>query len=162
MMQRRLRARNAWITAISSMRLLVVSGSPPCSDFSCGPWRNSTPQPPGPGLPLQAPSVQASTLGSAIDILVDSIGDRRDCTASHAPPAFLAPGGPRQAHAGHPLDGCDRVDGPARRPPAVARMLHEAPALQPGLGLAQGCIATKAAPVQFKGQELEPVLQACR
>src|SRR3954468_22478438 len=43
------------------MRLLVVSGSPPDSSFSCAPERMIAPQPPGPGLPLQAPSVKIST-----------------------------------------------------------------------------------------------------
>jgi len=53
----RFKAESASITAISSMRLLVVLGSPPNSSFSTAPERSSTPQPPGPGLPLQAPSV---------------------------------------------------------------------------------------------------------
>src|SRR5688572_23257134 len=53
----RLSACSAWITAISSMRLLVVSRSPPKSSFSVAPDFISTPQPPGPGFPLQAPSV---------------------------------------------------------------------------------------------------------
>ncbi len=43
------------------MRLLVVWGSPPESSFSRLPERITTPQPPGPGLPLQAPSVKIST-----------------------------------------------------------------------------------------------------
>ena len=55
--QGRLSACSAWITAISSMRLLVVRRSPPNSSFSVPPDLSSTPQPPGPGLPLQAPSV---------------------------------------------------------------------------------------------------------
>ena len=42
------------IAAISSMRLLVVSGSPPQSSFSRSPQARIAPQPPGPGLPEQA------------------------------------------------------------------------------------------------------------
>src|SRR3990167_6836594 len=42
------------------MRLLVVAGSPPKSSFSWPFQRISAPQPPGPGLPLHAPSVQIS------------------------------------------------------------------------------------------------------
>ena len=37
--------------------LLVVAGSPPQISFSCAPERRIAPHPPGPGLPLQAPSV---------------------------------------------------------------------------------------------------------
>src|SRR5687768_3269534 len=55
--QGRLSACSAWITAINSMRLLVVSLSPPYSSFSVAPDFINTPQPPGPGFPLQAPSV---------------------------------------------------------------------------------------------------------
>jgi hypothetical protein len=55
--QARVSASSARITAVSSMRLLVVSDSPPKSSRSRSPNRSSAPQPPGPGLPLQAPSV---------------------------------------------------------------------------------------------------------
>ena len=41
----------------ASMRLFVVRGSPPQMSRSCVPLMRSAPQPPGPGLPLQAPSV---------------------------------------------------------------------------------------------------------
>src|SRR6218665_6842 len=59
--QGRGRADSASITAVNSMRLLVVPSAPPNNAFSVGPERSSTPQPPGPGLPLQAPSVYIST-----------------------------------------------------------------------------------------------------
>src|SRR5437868_15434780 len=45
------------------MRLLVVSGSPPEISRSLAPVRRSTAQPPGPGLPRHAPSVNISTAG---------------------------------------------------------------------------------------------------
>src|SRR5205814_1712314 len=51
------------ITPISSMRLLVVSGSAPEDSSDCplaGWWRMNA-HPPGPGLPLQAPSVNNRT-----------------------------------------------------------------------------------------------------
>ena len=48
---------SASIGAVSSMRLLVVSASPPNSSLLCPPELRNAPQPPGPGLPLQAPSV---------------------------------------------------------------------------------------------------------
>jgi mannose-6-phosphate isomerase-like protein (cupin superfamily) len=50
-------ASSAWMAAISSIRLFVVCASPPYSSFSRpAPW-STTPHPPGPGLPLHAPSV---------------------------------------------------------------------------------------------------------
>ena len=52
-----LSAPRASITAVSSMRLLVVERSPPKSSRSWPPHSSSAPQPPGPGLPLHAPSV---------------------------------------------------------------------------------------------------------
>jgi hypothetical protein len=44
------------------MRLLVVSASPPLISFSRLPERISAAQPPGPGLPLQAPSAWMMTV----------------------------------------------------------------------------------------------------
>src|SRR5438876_5058004 len=54
------------MTAISSMRLLVVAGSPPESSRSRPTIRRMAAQPPGPGLPLQAPSVKSSTSGPCV------------------------------------------------------------------------------------------------
>src|SRR5689334_2348941 len=48
------------------MRLLVVSGSPPAISRSVLPVRNSTAQPPGPGFPRHAPSVNISTSGRSL------------------------------------------------------------------------------------------------
>ena len=45
------------ITAVSSIRLLVVSGAPPERVHSWPLYSKMAPQPPGPGLPEQAPSV---------------------------------------------------------------------------------------------------------
>src|SRR3954471_16682145 len=64
--QGRFSASSPRIAAINSMRLLVVSGSPPASSRSLLPVRSSTAQPPGPGLPRHAPSVNISTSGSAV------------------------------------------------------------------------------------------------
>lgn len=52
------RALSPSMAASSSMRLLVVIGSPPESSFSCPLYRRIAPQPPGPGVPEQAPSVK--------------------------------------------------------------------------------------------------------
>src|SRR4029077_11361154 len=57
----RFSASNAAIAAVNSMRLLVVAGSPPKSSFSWPAQERMAPQPPGPGLPEQAPSVQIET-----------------------------------------------------------------------------------------------------
>src|SRR5437868_8502774 len=48
------------------MRLLVVSGSPPDISRSVLPVRSSTAQPPGPGFPRHAPSVNISTSGRSL------------------------------------------------------------------------------------------------
>src|SRR6204780_720987 len=53
---------SAAIAAVISMRLLVVSFSKPDNSFSWPSQRSTAPQPPGPGLPLQAPSVKISTV----------------------------------------------------------------------------------------------------
>src|SRR5215472_7293279 len=60
----RLSASSAAIAAISSMRLLVVCGSPPLSSLRCEPKARIAPHPPAPGLPEQAPSVWMTTCGS--------------------------------------------------------------------------------------------------
>src|SRR5438445_1349486 len=51
------RDSSARITAVSSIRLLVVLGSPPKSFLLSPPALTRAPHPPGPGFPLQAPSV---------------------------------------------------------------------------------------------------------
>src|SRR5690606_18506120 len=120
--------------------------------FSCGPCRSSAPHPPGPGLPLQAPSVHICTSRSVISLLVlYLICHRRHRAATHAPSFPLAPCRADQAHAGHPLDGGNRVDGTQGRPPAIARMLHETPAQQPSFGVAQGHITAEAATMGLEG-----------
>src|SRR5262245_21628948 len=55
-------ASSARMTAVISMRLLVVCGSPPWSSRVLPSFWSRTPQPPTPGLPLQAPSVWISTM----------------------------------------------------------------------------------------------------
>ena len=51
----------ARIAAVSSIRLFVVSFSPPLSSISMSLNRMIAPHPPGPGFPEQAPSVNIST-----------------------------------------------------------------------------------------------------
>jgi hypothetical protein len=54
-------AESASIAAVSSMRLFVVAASPPFSSFSWPSHMRIAPQPPGPGLPEHAPSLQIAT-----------------------------------------------------------------------------------------------------
>ena len=58
------KASSPMMTAISSMRLLVVARSLPLRSTSApvAGCRRMNPQPPGPGLPEQAPSVNSSTV----------------------------------------------------------------------------------------------------
>src|SRR3569623_52353 len=64
----RLSASSPAMAAISSMRLLVVRVSPPYRSFSVPLLRSTTPHPPGPGLPRQAPSVYISTTSAMLDL----------------------------------------------------------------------------------------------
>src|ERR1700686_3898591 len=68
------------------MRLLVVAAAPPESSFSTWPKRRIVPQPPGPGVPLHAPSVKISTSGAvkARASGVDAISRRVDDAAMEA------------------------------------------------------------------------------
>jgi hypothetical protein len=66
-LRRPFKAFRASIAAVSSIRLLVVSGSPPCRVLRLSPDISNTPQPPAPGLPLQAPSVYISTIWVKMD-----------------------------------------------------------------------------------------------
>src|SRR5215469_4470857 len=68
------RACNPWITARSSMRLLVVFFSHPKISPVCFPKRSTQAQPPGPGLPMHAPSVETLTcfLGFTLLILAEA------------------------------------------------------------------------------------------
>src|SRR5690606_29211130 len=75
-------------------------------------------------------------------------------------PRRLRPGRPDEPHGAHPLDGADAVDGAADRPPAVARRLHEARALEPSLAAARWPVTAVAATLELEAEELEPVAQA--
>ena len=56
------------MAAISSMRLLVVGASPPEISLSLPLKVRIAPQPPGPGFPEQAPSVQISTRRGVLSV----------------------------------------------------------------------------------------------
>jgi hypothetical protein len=71
-------AFSASIAAISSMRLLVVSASPPDSSLRVPLKRRIAPQPPGPGLPEQAPSVKILDASSSCHATA-RIPTRRTC-----------------------------------------------------------------------------------
>src|SRR5690606_34237780 len=69
--QGRVRALSASMAAVSSILLLVVSASPPFNSLRCRPNCRIAPQPPGPGLPEQAPSVWMITLSAMRRALQD-------------------------------------------------------------------------------------------
>src|SRR5204862_6258969 len=60
------RASRPRMEAGSSIGWLVVRARPRARSSSWAPMRSSTAQPPGPGLPRQAPSVNISTVGRSV------------------------------------------------------------------------------------------------
>ena len=64
------KAFRADMAAISSMRLFVVIFSPPEISFLNCPYMRTAPQPPGPGLPLHAPSVYITTFFNASSLKI--------------------------------------------------------------------------------------------
>ena len=124
----RLSADSASITAVSSMRLLVVSASPPKSSFSCV-------APAQPRAPAAAAGVAlAGAVGVDDDVLRTAIRAHRDGLAlrRRCVPAMrhhrrrgvvlgaLALGQADQPHAAHALHRDEEVDRAEHRPPALA------------------------------------------
>src|SRR6266480_7239436 len=73
--------------------------------------------------------------------------------------ALVAPFRQDQTHAHVALDRANDVDRAADRPPAVARLLHEADALEPPpLGERRG-IASEATAGQLEAEQREPILE---
>src|SRR5262245_23871694 len=107
------------------MRLLVVARSPPNISRSAPSNRMMAPQPPGPGLPRQAPSLNMST-ASSVKVAVSLLGDGRE---RPAPGALAPPCRGDDAHAGDALHRAHHVDAAAHRPPARPGLLHEGEAL---------------------------------
>src|SRR4051812_9517174 len=142
---------------MSSMRLLVVAASPPQSSFSLFLYLKTTPQPPGPGFPRQAPSVKIST-ASSLMVLLGALRDRR---GEGAPPrALLTPRRRHQAHALHALHRPHDVDAAANRPPAGAGLLHEREPLEPSVLPERRRVAAEHAAVQLESQQAQPFPQA--
>src|SRR3990172_5685779 len=99
--------------------------------------RRMAPQPPGPGLPLQAPSAKTSTALSALWLAViipahvNNVVPARHLDQRNRPRRPLAPGRRNQAHAHAALDCAHDIDAARNRPPAVSCAFHEREALQP-------------------------------
>src|SRR6266436_10144149 len=74
--------------------------------------------------------------------------------------AFVAPFRHDQAHAHVALDRSNDVDAAADRPPAVARLLHEAEALEPPPLGKRRRVAAEAPAVQLESEQREPVLES--
>src|SRR6266581_6365528 len=73
--------------------------------------------------------------------------------------ALVAPFRQDQPHAHIALDRANHINGAADRPPAVARLLHEAEALeQAPLGERRG-VAAEATAGQLEAEQREPILQ---
>src|SRR5215470_13606736 len=64
-----------------------------------------------------------------------------------------------QAHAGDALHRANHVYASADRPPALARLLHEAEALDPAALRERRGIAAEAPAVQLESQQRKPVLE---
>src|SRR5574343_1833436 len=148
-------ASMARMAAVSSMRLLVVSASPPHSSFSCGPRRRIAPLPPGPGLPRQAPSVNISTVSSAAMAFL--LCNRAQC---FGPCCLFFPFWGDQTHAVRALDGTQDINASREIPPALAGVLDKAPVLQPFQLIDGWDITSQAATVDFEAEQFHPVLQA--
>src|SRR5258705_798040 len=74
--------------------------------------------------------------------------------------ALVAPFRQDQAHAHVAFDRANDVNSAADRPPALARLLHEADALEPAaLGERRG-VAAEATAGQLEAEQREPILQA--
>src|SRR4051794_41393107 len=96
------------ITDISSIRLLVVSGSPPESSRSWPFQRRMAPQPPGPGLPEQAPSVQISMRGVELMLAGGRSGEWRASRRWSRDAAHIEDMGKERGHVLRPRDAARR------------------------------------------------------
>src|ERR1700754_2807226 len=143
----RFKASSAAITAISSIRLFVVFASPPNSSFSWSPKRRMAPQPPGPGLPLQAPSVKMSIRSDVIVVACVGRGSGREACGKHG---FLHLDGADEAHGAHALDRRHHVGGAENRPPAVAGGFHERVAVEPHVADEGRTIAAEAPAIKVE------------
>src|SRR6267142_6363132 len=73
--------------------------------------------------------------------------------------ALVAPFWQNQPHAHVALDRANHIDRAADRPPTVARLLHEAEALEPPpLGERRG-VAAEATACQLEAEQREPILE---
>src|SRR5216683_5067149 len=73
--------------------------------------------------------------------------------------ALVAPARGHQAHPGDAFHRANDVDAAADRPPAVARLLHEAEALEPPPLGKRRRVAAEAPAVQLESEQREPVLE---
>ena len=109
----RLEASSPRIAAISSIRLLVVSASPPEISLSLRAGRSRAAQPPGPGIAGHAPSVNISTSGSPVHLRPRARGKLEDHALRRVIRHFLGHG----EAAGEGIDDFPDEDfGEPRRP----------------------------------------------
>ena len=89
----RVSADSAWMAAVSSIRWLVVCGSPPNSSLACSPLDSQAPQPPGPGIAL------AGAVG--VDHHGRPAGSAGGCGLAAVTCSTLPGAGTHKAHAAH-------------------------------------------------------------
>src|SRR5580658_10209370 len=104
------------MTARNSIRLLVVSRSPPNNSFLCSPATINAPQPPIPGLPLHAPSVNISTFFMLIQSIMHLVCNRYALCRLRG---FLSPGRSDQPHSTDALNRLYYVNSAKVGPPAI-------------------------------------------
>src|SRR5882724_10015710 len=139
------------MAAMSSMRLLVVKASAPETSLRSLPATSRAAQPPGPGLPRHAPSVNSSTWVMA------RLGESRahfGCRLCRADQHALT-GTPSRPHQGHGLDalaGLEQVGAghPRRTRPGIG-------ARQPALRGQRAEIAVDA--IDVEAQDGDPITQ---
>src|ERR1700722_17369509 len=114
------------MAAINSMRLLVVESSAPETSLRSLPATSNAPQPPGPGLPRQAPPVNISTgVMARLGSWTHFVGGLR--RADQHPLAGTPPR-PHQGHGFHALARLEQVGAgrPRRAGPSIDAARHRA------------------------------------
>ena len=154
------------MTAVSSIRLLVVCASPPKSSFSCSPDAQQRAPAAGAGIALagpvgvdhDGPRHSRRALGGR-----DALARLRAAGAQRLLAPFAAlPAGREHAHAEHSLGRAQEVDAAGDRPPAIAGRLEEAEAVQPLLAGERRRVGVEAAADDVEAEQRQPVLQRGR
>src|SRR5882762_12024240 len=139
------------MAAMSSMRLLVVSGSAPETSLRSLTATSSAAQPPGPGLPRHAPSVNSSTWFMARLESSTHFGGGLRRADQHP-----LPGPPSRPHQGHGFDALARLEQVGAGRPRGPRPSIDA-ARKPALGGQRAEIPIDT--VDIEAQQSHPITQ---